>query len=93
VNAFTVAECEHLLRQAVRSLPPELAEIVRMNVIGYDSREIAASCNLSRQAVFDRKHRALKLLREQLMVQRFWEYCSSYVSEMRLIQGRDDHVD
>ena len=91
-DSFTVAECEHLLRQAVQNLPRELADIVYMNVKGYDSREIAASRNLSRQAVFDRKHRALQLLREYLLAQRFWEHCSSYVSEIRLISRGDCHV-
>lgn len=86
-DQFAVADCEHILRAAIAALPPELAKIVDMNLAGYDSQETAQRIGVSRQAVFDRKHRALSMLRDQLKKDQFWEQCASYISQLRLARG------
>lgn len=79
-----IVECEQILHGAIEALPPELAAIVNMNIVGYSSLEVAAKLGLPRQTVFDRKHRALGLLHEHLDREHFWEECAAYISLIRL---------
>jgi DNA-directed RNA polymerase specialized sigma24 family protein len=82
-----VLECERMLRKAIEGLPSELAQVVALNLQGYSSLEVAARLGLQRQAVFDRKHRALSGLREALGQAHFWDECAAYISDLTLTRG------
>jgi RNA polymerase sigma factor (sigma-70 family) len=82
-----VLECERMLKHAIASLPEEQALVVSLNLQGYTSLEVAARLGMQRQAVFDRKHRALCALREALSRVRFWDECAAHISDLTLTRG------
>jgi RNA polymerase sigma factor (sigma-70 family) len=82
-----VIECERMLKHAIASLPQEQALVVALNLQGYTSLEVAARLGIQRQAVFDRKHRALCALREALGRLRFWDECAAHISDLTLTRG------
>lgn len=86
-----LVECEQILHEAIAALPKELAEVVRFNLEGYSSEEAADSLRIPRQTIFERKHRALSILRDRLKSEEFWEHCAPHISEIRLTRERREN--
>lgn len=81
-----VVLCEHMLREAIWALPRDLADVVLLNLRGHESEMIASLRSIKRTTVFDRKHRALRLLHERLEGQDFWQQCEAHLGELRVFR-------